>query len=160
MKKYIYREGFTLPVDPCDLKNRLDQIEKKYGNIKPEFLIKEAKKKNDILHNLFEWDNEKAAHEHRLQLARRIIISISIVETPTISTFVNVRKPAKEAKEERFYVSTDKALNDKIYREQIKVQCLHTIKYWHKKYKEYGFLSKHVDKAQLVIEEIESIEID
>lgn len=47
------------------------------GPITPSRLLREAAKPNHPLHNRFEWDNSKAAHEYRLIQARKIIVSVS-----------------------------------------------------------------------------------
>lgn len=58
----------------------------------PENLIKEAKKKSNPLHNLFEWDDTEAARKWRLQQGRLIINEIKIiVDTEERYAFENVK---------------------------------------------------------------------
>jgi len=51
----------------------LARIYKRDGSIRPSVVVREAKLKKNPLHNEFEWDDAKAASEHRLATARRII---------------------------------------------------------------------------------------
>ena len=43
------------------------------GSVRASVLLKESTPKRAPLHDEFEWDNDVAAHEHRLRTARRII---------------------------------------------------------------------------------------
>ena len=52
----------------------LERIRMNHGGILyPHDVVKEAADADNPLHNSFEWDNEKAGHEHRLWQARQII---------------------------------------------------------------------------------------
>lgn len=53
--------------------SELERILKRDGEVKPSVLVKEAKAKRNALHDEFEWDDKKAAHEQRLATARRLI---------------------------------------------------------------------------------------
>lgn len=49
------------------------RIYKKYGEMKASYLVDESRDESAPYHNDFEWDNEKAGHEYRLNQARRLI---------------------------------------------------------------------------------------
>ena len=51
----------------------LADLNKKYGGVQPSRLVDVSRPKNAPLHDAFEWDDKKAAEEHRLSQARRII---------------------------------------------------------------------------------------
>lgn len=58
----------------------LQQIVEKHGDLTAELLVKESNPRNrrgvaHALAPLIEWDDSKAAHQHRVYLARRIISS-------------------------------------------------------------------------------------
>lgn len=49
-------------------------------NPQTEEVLELAKNENSEMHPLFEWDDAKAAHQHRLEQARRIMQDLQIVE--------------------------------------------------------------------------------
>lgn len=59
----------------------LRDLKAKYGTLKPVHVVKRAKAKTSPLHSYFEWDNSKAAYQHRLEQARDLIVSVKIVFT-------------------------------------------------------------------------------
>lgn len=55
--------------------------EKNGGNLNPVTVVEAAKNPKSALHNKFEWNNTKAAHEYRLWQARQLIrVSIEYLE--------------------------------------------------------------------------------
>jgi hypothetical protein len=73
-------------------------------------VLAEAESPESVLHDLFEWDNSKAAHQHRLTQARQIITSVRVVittEERKISSVYYVRDP-EAGPVEQGYVSLDK----------------------------------------------------
>jgi hypothetical protein len=48
------------------------------GELEPIHVIREAKKPDSVLHDWFEWDDTKAAHEYRIDQARKLIASVRI----------------------------------------------------------------------------------
>ena len=48
------------------------------GLLTPEKIVEEARDSNSILHKFFEWDNDVAAEQYRLQQARTLINNVSI----------------------------------------------------------------------------------
>jgi hypothetical protein len=94
---------------------KLAQIAKRNGGrLTPDLVVSEARDPDSVLHNLFEWDDEEAAHQHRLFQARQIITSVRVVittENRKISTVYYVRDPEAESNEQG-YVSIDKLKNN------------------------------------------------
>lgn len=61
-------------------KEELERIYERDQALDPLILINEAKDEDNPLHNRFTWDDGKAAHEHRLNEARKLIrIAVSII---------------------------------------------------------------------------------
>ena len=58
---------------------RLEVLTSNDGKLRPEDVLKDAKKKRSPLHHCFEWDDTEAARQHRLAQARYVIRSIEIV---------------------------------------------------------------------------------
>lgn len=66
------------------------------GTLTPEKIVEDAQDPDSPLHEEFEWDDEKAAHQHRLMQARTLIRTINIIEhhrEVTIRTPEWVRDP-------------------------------------------------------------------
>jgi translation initiation factor 2 alpha subunit (eIF-2alpha) len=62
------------------IENRLQNIcDENHGRITPELTVLDAADKDSPLHSLFEWDNAKAGHQHRLDQARQLLRSVRIV---------------------------------------------------------------------------------
>lgn len=55
----------------------LRRLEKENTLLRPDDVVEEARNPKSPLHDLFEWDDTKAAHQHRLSFARTIIKSVS-----------------------------------------------------------------------------------
>lgn len=80
------------------------------GRLTPDLVLAEAENPDSVLHNLFEWNDSIAAHQHRIAQARAIITSVRVVittENRKISTVYYVRDPDAEPTEQG-YVSIDK----------------------------------------------------
>lgn len=94
---------------------KLAEISEKHGRLTPDLVVMEARSPDSILHNLFEWDDAEAGHQHRLFQARQIITSVRVVittENRKISTVYYVRDPEADPMEQG-YVSIDKLKTDK-----------------------------------------------
>lgn len=95
---------------------KLAELAKKNGGrLTPNVVLEEAKDRDSVLHNLFEWDDTLAAHQHRIYQARQIITSVRVVittENRRISTVYYVRDPEAEPTEQG-YVSIDRLKTDK-----------------------------------------------
>lgn len=95
---------------------KLAELAKKNGGrLTPNVVLEEAKDRDSVLHNLFEWDDTLAAHQHRIYQARQIITSVRVVittENKRISTVYYVRDPEAEPTEQG-YVSIDRLKTDK-----------------------------------------------
>ena len=88
--------------------------EENSGILTPDAVVAEAQAKNSILHDMFEWDNKKAAHEYRIDQARTLIRSVRVIittEKTTVSTVAYVRDPDM-AGDEQGYCSTASLIGD------------------------------------------------
>jgi len=77
-----------------------DELARIYNEAKeltPEKVVEEATPEDAPLHPAFEWDNEKAGHEHRKHQARNLIRKVEIVygeNTSPVYVHVNAEKPS------------------------------------------------------------------
>ena len=84
------------------------------GLLTPGDVVAAAKKKDSVLHEMFEWDSAKAAHAWRLTQARDLIRSVKVVITnarTTVNTVFYVRDPDIDA-DQQGYVSVHSLIGD------------------------------------------------
>jgi len=84
------------------------------GTLTPEIVVADAQDPDSPLHGEFEWDDAHAAHQHRLDQARRIIRKVSLVvveETRVLKAPAYVRDPGAGEREQG-YVSILTCQND------------------------------------------------
>jgi len=89
-----FRDGFRLPqqVDAATVAERLLMLHEQHGNLTPEQVLADAKKKGSPLHTFFEWDDSTAAHEYRKWQARHLLGSIMVTVERSDGEPVNVRR--------------------------------------------------------------------
>lgn len=85
------------------------------GRLTPDDVVEEASSPKSPLHQFFEWDNTVAAYKYRLEQARELIKTVTVVVHVSHSETVKVpfymrdaQKPAKV----QGYVSMDELRND------------------------------------------------
>lgn len=69
------------------------------GRLTPDAVVAAASDPQSPLHNRFEWDDSKAAHQFRLEQARTLIRGVKMLvttETRTLSTVCYVHDPAAD----------------------------------------------------------------
>jgi hypothetical protein len=102
------------------------------GSASAENVVAAAKSKRNALHPEFEWDNETAAHEHRLSQARELMRHLVIVRHD-ISTdrpqrvYQVVKVPSEAGVKERpkhVYRSTDDVMADPELRAEVLARAL------------------------------------
>jgi hypothetical protein len=83
----------------------LCKIETRSGAITPVAVVKAAQVKNHPLHEHFDWNNNTAGHNWRLQQARQLINSVKVVieiEDREIRSIAYVRDPAVDGDEQGY----------------------------------------------------------
>jgi len=83
------------------------------GRVTPEAVVADAKRKDSPLHDLFEWDLKKAAHQHWIDRAREILtMRVTITtENTSVSVCGYIRDPAAGPREQG-YVSIHRLRSD------------------------------------------------
>lgn len=136
----------------------LRRIEAKYGAIKPDSVVKEARPSTSKLHGYFTWDNTAAADQWRTHEARELIRSVHIVvegdeenEKEPVRAFVNVRAHDGEAKfEGNAYISSVRAFSDQAYSQQVIDLAYNELISWKERY-------EHLKEFSQVVLAINSI---
>lgn len=88
-----------------EVKQALKSLEDAEGRLTPEGVVKAAADSTSPLHALFEWDNKKAAHQHRIEQARSLIRSIKVeihTDRRIIRTVGYVHDPEAERQEQGY----------------------------------------------------------
>lgn len=94
------------------------------GRLSPQIILSEAENSASPLHDQFEWDDTVAAHAHRLEQARTIIRSVTIVthtEHKAVSTVCYVRDPTLEHRTQG-YLSMERVRSDADLAREVIVQ--------------------------------------
>lgn len=157
---YEFKEGARVPagVDREACLSAIQRLRETHGELTPPALTEAAQSKKSPLHELFQWDNSKAADEYRLWQARQLIASLvvrvvdSSNQTP-VRAFVNVRK----ADGERAYVATEDARDDPFLRKQMLDRALAELVRWRAAYialAEFSGVHDAINEAQMHIEEV------
>ena len=67
-----------------EVQNELVALYETHGALNPEDVISAARNKNSALHDRFQWDDSAAAHQYRLEQARRLI-RVAVTVIPSLS---------------------------------------------------------------------------
>ncbi len=67
--------------------DRLTELEKS-GILTPDSVVEDATDPESVLHPLFEWNNDIAAHKYRVDQARTVISSVTVIVTSTTADVV------------------------------------------------------------------------
>lgn len=138
--RYAWKPGSRVSgIDPVRAGNEMEQVRRENGGaLTPEALLERARSANSVTHKYFEWDDSKAAQQHRLSQAGDLIRSITIDVTnsnvapaKTIRAFVSVERGG-----ERSYTSTVHAMTDKDLRRQILQRAWDDLEAWRERHRE------------------------
>lgn len=118
----------------AELREILDQ----YGVVTPLAVVEKARHGRSALHDIFEWDDTKAAHQHRLTQARhairqyKFVIEASDCAPVRALVMVNSRKRPQPGASE--YRSITDVLNDDDERAELLAQALSELRKFQRKY--------------------------
>lgn len=91
--EYVWTGNLSATVNPNTVGRTVTAVAKRNGVCRPDDLVEVATPPDSEMHPLFNWDDAAAAHQHRLDQARRVIRSIRVVSeevVETAPTFVHV----------------------------------------------------------------------
>jgi tRNA A37 N6-isopentenylltransferase MiaA len=151
MEGYKWKlEGLGKGVDVALVVEELTRLQKVNRILTPEVVVRAAEDNNSILHKLFEWDDNKAAYNWRLQQARTILNNIEV----TIITDGEPREIAvfEVTTRSEGYKSVDTFTNEDIdFIRANTLRQLNTMKHKLKTYKEFDKVLFYIDKAIEVV---------
>jgi hypothetical protein len=119
------------------------------GDLTKEAVVEDARSTKSPLHKIFEWDNDVAAEKFRLEQARFLIKSISVVvseeQTAPVRAFVNVRGSNTSA-----YTSMSDAMSDPQLRALVLDRARRELEDWRARY-------RHLEEFADIIDMINSV---
>lgn len=147
---FAFAEGARLKGNAQKVGEELQDLRRRYGgSLTAANVLERAKLETSALHDLFEWDDEAAAHQYRLNQARHIIRHIVVLEngdkTPR-RAFIHVEKDSRNV-----YVDTVDALADDELRLQVLSRARQELESFTRKYSELMELSEVVAVARKTI---------
>lgn len=136
---YQWKQGARVPssADAQKVGEELERIRVKHnGRLEPEWVVHNAKSPRNPMHDLFEWDDNVAAQNFRVDQARSVIRSVDVVveEAPQMKpmrAFVSVVQ-----ERDRSYTSVQHAMSDDDLRKQLIAQAYTELEAWQKRYAE------------------------
>ena len=102
--KYSW-ENFTFPVAADIVGSECERLEKENGFVSSNSLVETARDEASPIHALFEWDNEKAGEQWRLQQAKVVLSCLK----------VEVESEDQEVKKVRAFVNTNPERSKGVY---------------------------------------------
>lgn len=149
---YQWKGGFpNRGVDAQVVGERIEHLRNAHGgNVTPQLVVEDAADASAPTHPLFEWDDAKAANQHRMEQARSMLrnIVVTIEQRPTapVRAFVCVQASGDE---EKSYTSVVAAMEDPELRQQVLARAKAEIVQWRKRYdalEEFAHLFEQIDQ--------------
>lgn len=129
---YEFRPGTRTIVAAQIVGEALDRIEQSGQDVTPSTVVDVARPDDAPLHPCFEWNDHKAAEEHRKAQARNLIRSVRVVvvppepgqETYTEPVYIHIKPPDSPP----CYMTTSRVASNEEYVKQALAECLARIK--------------------------------
>ncbi len=158
MAKKIYKAHIGSRISDKDATIIGERIETVFnGQITATQLLNDAKSKTSPIHDYFDWDDTSAAHEYRLEQARRLIRAIDVI---VISNGEEVDTKAfhhiSVTDDKESYVSYNQIFSNKNYYDQVIENALKEADSWQNRYASYKELSlifKSIEQTKNKIKE-------
>lgn len=125
------------------------------GILRPDAVVRAARRDTHPLHALFEWDDTRAAEQHRLMQARLIIRSVRVTNPqdafrPPTPAYVALKSDMPRGG----YRSTDDIVGNEELSAALKETALAEIRGWLKRYRALTELTGAVAEALDLAEEL------
>ena len=119
-----------------------EKIEKKQGTLTAQNVLESARPEKSPIHNLFEWDDQKAAEQYRLKQATMLICNLSVeVETDNKPIVCRAYMDVTDKKIGSF-MNVQSAFENKDTRDIVLNRALDELKAFKQKYKNLNELAK------------------
>lgn len=152
-KTMVYSwKTYGYAVDANIVGKEFEKIEAEYGAVTSENVLESAKAEDSPIHNIFEWDDTKAAHQYRLKQAVVLICNLHVD--------VGEKKPLKVAaymnvSEEKTgtFINANAAFKNPDTREVVLKRAKAELTSFRKKYRDLQEFAKLFDLIDLMMEE-------
>ena len=152
---FYWRPGTQFKIDPVIAGMELKRIIEENGNrVDAQRIVEEATSPLNPLHEAFEWDDGKAANEHRLWQARHLTGSLQFRQTTsdnrqiTGRVFVQISKPEGGARKD--YTLTTFALSQVDLRAEVLRTALLELAAFRRKYSDLSELAQIIRVIDVV----------
>ena len=146
--KASWKRGYHSKIKADIAFNELEKIKDANGGILTAgIVLAKAKTKTNKLHKVFEWDDSKAADEHRLLQARKMMQSIEVIypespkQTPHRHYMVVTEAPKANQPRRKVYRTTKEILEDPIARDELLGNAIREAISFRQKYAELSELA-------------------
>lgn len=149
----IYKWKFDkYPVNAQVAGEYLSELEKKNNGLKPADVVEASMDENSVLHECFEWDNDKAADQYRIDQARDIIRHIVVTKSESNETHVRAFFSITTENEKKHkYLSLQAISENEDYKKQTIDRALRELVSFKQKYAdlkdELGLVFNAIEKA-------------
>ena len=129
-----WKRGAQFKVDAEVAHQQIDRIYQKKGSVVASDVVKLAKGVRNPLHPEFEWDDEVAANEHRLETARSLLRSFHVVrdevksDRPQRVFEIVTEKAEGEKKARKVYKTTEDVMADPDMRSELLFRALRELR--------------------------------
>ena len=119
-------------------------------------IVDEAKKKKSLIHNYFEWDNEKAANNYRLDQAGLMARSIVVrIKTNAGDKDIRAFHPIQVTKDNnKSYLTIDIIKSNPEYAEQVIYNAKRQLRIWKDRYNIYRETLNELEPVFEVLDKI------
>ena len=128
MKIYEKRAGFRLKNSAQTVGEELDRINTKHGELLPQTVVDESRKKSAVLHPEFEWQDKVAADAFRRDQASKLVRSVTVLapDLPKTRAFesVTVVRENGPKQEERVYRTREEVMADPEARAELMARAI------------------------------------
>lgn len=142
--RYSWRPGSRISIDAQAAGTEMERVRQTNGGaLTPDAVLDSAKSHNSALHGHFEWDDSKAATQHRLSQAGELIRAITVdisrsnLETKAVRAFVSVEREGAKS-----YTSIAHAMTNAELRSQLLKNAWAELEAFRKKYGELQELTR------------------
>lgn len=126
---------------------KMEELIKEYGAVTKENFLEAARPEDSETHDLFEWDDTKAAEKYRLHQSNMVINSLTVQvnveagkEPITTRAFVNIQQENGRRKAE--FLRIDSAFADAECKSIVLANAIQELREFRKKYEIYSELSQ------------------
>lgn len=142
-----WRRGYHAKADALKCHTELEGLRARDGCVTAAAVVEKATDEESALHAQFEWDDTDAAHQFRLDQARRLIRAIEIVpvespQTPVSAYSIVCRKSEEGETSRKVYTSTTEAMADPVMRDEVLSNAIRDALAFRKRYHALQELSK------------------